>query len=352
MLGSGIYVPNLAEGMNCQDQKSRKRRSDFTTAAKRKAFRYGSPNCVVDPLLSLLADVERLRRNILDALHDIGVQITSSSADGLCKPTEESACTQGSTAVESSDLLKEYGELAFGSRVEDKQELNALVIDGIFGWAESTWNPPVPPLSGELRRLLCASLAALDEEDCKLGIHCLSEGEPALQDFSAVAEGESSAKIGEIGEAGMQELLRWSKWFEKGLKSSAKCIFDFFDTITSSALPLSLLGQSQHRENEPESPAMSSPPPCIAGGRGLYLHRSRCHDALATCLHAAHNSFVTFEGAVECVVEEALSVHAVEQQYWDGMRKMSLEYDVLRGTIRRIQIFRRRLTSCFVGLES
>eukprot|EP00796_Vickermania_ingenoplastis_P009237 gene9237-6490_t len=317
-------------------KRNRKRRCDFTSESTKKAYRFGAPCCVVDPLLSLLADVNRLRDCIMDTLTHVGARIPRKCGDvdsSFCYPADELDRSQ-----ECGEVLQQYPTTAaLYDRTE--QVPDATLIKDVMMWVEDQHAMQHPRLRQDLHNLMCSSLSAIDGKKATLRV------EPE-EDFctDCLNDKQSKQLLGCLCDADVLTLTQHCKFYEKKLKSTSKLIYDFFHSSISYSMSQQLLGNAKRVQfHNLERPCCS--PPSLVGAISLVEQRVKLHDSFSFCHKKVHSLFLKLSDELETFLDEAEVIHEREKEFWNNMKHLEMEYDVLRDVSKRVQYFRHILSS-------
>ncbi|KAG5503387.1 hypothetical protein GH5_04460 [Leishmania sp. Ghana 2012 LV757] len=347
---------------------------------KSRAFRYGAPAAVVDPLLSFLFDLRRMEDSVLSALEHLGVEhrhLPHPFGSGpSASPPQTSATADNAAAappgapllsIPASDPIEVYAYEVTASHPGAGDASVEGVVYQLLNWLASQLSSPssTPAPSQQLLTLFAAaSVAGADVFVRDAVTHEVSrvgpprqEGQsdrsaaPASLDADTLVRGDDSTAhlVGALTAADIHAAVQLWREYERLLKSGVAEMKATLAAVTAARPGNSHSCHAKWIEHTRSDAKVKCVVPASTVLKRNYEERIRLNDALATCQAAVHTAYVALEENLDVFLEEAQTVDRQERLFQHHVSAALSECAALHALRTRIKQARRALERCIHG---
>ncbi|CAD2217432.1 hypothetical protein AGDE_13533 [Angomonas deanei] len=293
--------------------------------ARLDATRDGLPASVLDPLLSLLCDLQQLEERVISTLKYFGWT-------GNFPGRHENG---GERPPLSTDLV------CAGPPVEEVQESCQEDILSVIKWL-SALSSPIPTSSADEAEVLSRILSQPGEmpsTDCVLLRESSSAptdaGEDgnrkrARDDTLGTAELENAAYLGEFSRHQLTDMLSTWEQYESRLDAVTRDVGHLIHSICTNKLQDSLSSHAKWIEIGKEDKNQLFCSPSVKDLRRNYDEMILYHDTMATCQSAVHKVYKDLVASTEQYLTECETVLQIESDYWDNVALVEREWAMLK----------------------
>lgn len=339
-------------------------------SAWRRSLRYGAPMAVVDPLISLLFDLNRIQQTVRATLASLGVRdedLPSPFGPPRPQPQSTEAPRSAEAVSNERDTSVEEGiERSMGTPCPSHYP--ADVTESVLHGVDTAYPPPsdLTDTVAPARRTLAAFLSSGAEGPLLLdSAHDGSKRspkedhkrrhQPAIRVEAALPPASPSGSYELVATFSAEELAKVEKvWkhYEKGINMA---IHDL-NSLLRSVCAQRVVGNRRVHAKWIEV-AKKGGGHSVRAPSSVFLERN-CEevilgkDALATCQLAVHRAVQCVEDSVDVYMEEALAVAKRERSYWCHAKKAEEDWRFLTEMRSRVRGLRRSLKSCLTPKPS